>query len=110
MTPSDISAAFKLASATSAGAQIVRLRFADGFEFDLDLSPDLLGLDGPLVEPLKNPAVFSKMKIAHGSLVFPTGLDYGADVLRLWCENGSVASQDRTDELAARLFRFPVQA
>lgn len=44
------------------------------------------------------------MEIRHGSLVFPTGLDYGGDVLRLWCENGSVTDQERTDELAREYF------
>jgi hypothetical protein len=38
--------------------------------------------------------------VDYGSLVFPTGLDYGADVLRLWCEHCGVADIDNTEELA----------
>jgi len=38
----------------------------------------------------------------YGSLVFPTGLDYGADVLRLWCEHCGVADPDKKEELAKK--------
>ncbi|MFA7344142.1 MAG: hypothetical protein WC003_07545 [Terrimicrobiaceae bacterium] len=95
---------FELADARAVGSRLVRLHFADGGELDLDLTPDLEALSGPLVDDLKNPEVFARLEIRHGSLVFPTGLDYGADVLRLWCENGGVANQEKTDELAARCF------
>lgn len=95
---------FSLASARSVGGQIVHLEFADGCQFDLDLAPDLLKISGPLVSPLQDPGIFSRMEIRHGSLVFPTGLDYGGDVLRLWCENGGVTDQERTDELARKYF------
>jgi hypothetical protein len=96
---------FSLSSARSAGGYIIHIGFDDGCQFDLDLAPDLLKISGPLVSPLKDPAVFSRMEVRHGSLVFPTGLDYGADVLRLWCENGGVTDQERTDELAGKYFR-----
>ncbi|MCX6970302.1 MAG: DUF2442 domain-containing protein [Verrucomicrobia bacterium] len=95
---------FSLASARSVGSYVVRLAFEDGCQFDLDLAPDLIAISGPLVSPLENPEVFSRMEIRHGSLVFPTGLDYGGDVLRLWCENGGVTNQERTDELARKYF------
>ncbi len=38
-------------------------------------------------------------------MVFPTGLDYGGDVLRLWCEASGVQDEQTTSELAQRLFR-----
>ena len=38
----------------------------------------------------------------YGSLVFPTGLDYGADVLRLWCEHCGVDDPDKKEELAKK--------
>lgn len=101
---------FRLGSARANGGQVVRLEFQDGAVFDLDLSPDLDRLEGPLVDGLKNPDVFAGLKIEHGSLVFPTGLDYGSDVLRLWCENGGVADQASTDQLASRHFSLPPNA
>lgn len=97
----------RLSSARAIGGWIVRLEFQDRAVFDLDLSPDLDRLEGPLVDGLENPEVFAGLKIEHGSLVFPTGLDYGSDVLRLWCENGGVADQALTDQLASRHFSLP---
>jgi hypothetical protein len=83
----------------------VKLTFADGAEYQLDLGPDLRGLSGTLVEPLWQDEVFRHAKAEAGSLVFPTGLDYGGDVLRLWCEAGGVQDEQTTSELAQRLFR-----
>jgi len=94
------SEATQLVDARSMGGQVVRLKFKDGRVFDLDLSPDLESLAGPLVEPLKDPLVFAKLEIKYGALLFPTGLDYGPDILRVWCENGSVEGQEVTDKLA----------
>jgi hypothetical protein len=96
--------AFSLSSATSSGGYVVHLGFEDGCEFDLDLAPDLVTISGSLVSLLEDPGVFSQMEIRHGSLVFPTGLDYGGDVLRLWCDAGGVTDQERTDELARKYF------
>jgi hypothetical protein len=94
---------FRLTSAHPLGGTRVALVFADGTEFHLDLEPDLSGLGGPLAEPLRDPAVFSRLSVESGSLLFPTGLDYGGDVLRLWCEHGRVLDQTATDLLASTL-------
>ena len=91
--------AFRLSSAQPVSGYVVRLAFEDGKEFDLDLSADLASLSGPLVDPLKDSDVFSKLCVEYGALVFPTGLDYGADVLRVWCENGGITDQKQTDQL-----------
>lgn len=98
---------YRLSSARATGDRSVRLEYQDGAVFDLDLSMDLDRLEGPLVDGLKNPEIFAGLKIEYGSLVFPTGLDYGSDVLRLWCENGGVADQALTDQLASRHFNLP---
>ena len=92
--------AFRLESASYIDGFMVHLEFEDGKEFDLDLGQDLKSIHGPLVDPLNDKNVFSKFRVEYGALVFPTGLDYGADVLRLWCENGTVADQQQTDKLA----------
>jgi hypothetical protein len=91
----------QLIEASTSDGIVVHLKFKDGREFDLDLSPDLEPLYGPLVDPLRDPSCFAKMEIKHGTLVFPTGLDYGQDILRIWCENGGVTDQEGTDKLAA---------
>ena len=93
---------FRLVSANWLQDFIVHLEFEDGKEFDLDLSLDLNSVRGPLVDPLRDKSVFSKLCVEYGALVFPTGLDYGADVLRCWCENGSVSDQEQTDLMAAQ--------
>ena len=84
---------------------MVKLSFADGAEFELDLGPDLRGLSGPLVDPLWQEEIFRQVKVDAGALVFPTGLDYGGDVLRLWCEAGGVQDERTTSKLAEQLFR-----
>jgi hypothetical protein len=83
----------------------VKLSFADGAEYLLDLGLDLRGLTGPLVDPLRQEEIFRQAKVEAGSLVFPTGLDYGGDVLRLWCEAGGVQDEHTTEVFAQRLFR-----
>ena len=83
----------------------VKLSFADGVEYLLDLGPDLRGLSAPLVEPLQREEIFRQAKVDAGSLVFPTSLDYGGDVLRLWCEAGGVQDEQTTSNLAQQLFR-----
>ena len=94
----------RLVAVAPVGSTTLKLRFADGAEYLLDLGPDLLGLSGPIVEPLQREEIFRQATVDAGSLVFPTGLDYGGDVLRLWCEAGGVQDEKTTSELAQRLF------
>ena len=100
----DLSSLRLVAVAPVEGAT-VKLSFADGVDFELDLGPDLRGLSGPLVEPLWQEEIFRQVKVDAGSLAFPTGLDYGGDVLRLWCEAGGVQDEQMTSKLAKQLFR-----
>lgn len=95
----------RLTAVVPIGGTTVRLSFADGAQYPLDLGPDLRELSGSLVEPLWQEDIFRQVKAEAGSLVFPTGLDYGGDVLRLWCEAGGVQDERTTSELAQRLFR-----
>jgi len=83
----------------------LKLRFADGAEYQLDLGPDLGAVSGPLVEPLWREESFGQVKVESGALVFATGLDYGGDVLRLWCEAGGVQDEQTTSKLAQQLLR-----
>ncbi|MBU3665524.1 MAG: DUF2442 domain-containing protein [Chthoniobacterales bacterium] len=95
----------RLVEAVPVEGTTLRLCFADGANYVLDLGPDLRGLSGCLVEPLRQEDVFRQVRLEAGSLVFPTGLDYGGDVLRLWCEAGGVQDERTTSKLAGRLFR-----
>ena len=95
----------RLAAALPVEGSPLKLCFADGAEYLLDLGPDLRGLSGPLVDSLRQEELFRQAKVDTGSLVFPTGLDYGGDVLRLWCEAGGVQDEQTTAKLAQRLFQ-----
>jgi hypothetical protein len=95
----------RLVDAVPIEGTTLKLRFADGAEYQLDLEPDLRGLSGLLVDPLWQEDVFRQAKVEAGALVFSTGLDYGGDVLRLWCEAGGVQDERTTSKLAERLFR-----
>lgn len=95
----------RLTTATPIEGTKLKLQFADGAEYELDLGPDLQGLSGHLVDPLQRWEIFRQATVNAGSLVFPTGLDYGGDVLRLWCEAGGVQDVPTTSKLAQALFR-----
>jgi hypothetical protein len=95
----------RLVAAAPVEGTTLKLCFADGAEYRLDLGPDLRGLSGPLVGPLWREDGFRQAKVEAGSLVFSTGLDYGGDVLRLWCEAGGVQDEQTTSKLAEQLFR-----
>lgn len=96
---------YRLVAVAPVGGTTVELSFADGSKYELDLGADLRGLSGPLVDPLWSEDVFREAKVEAGALVFPTGLDYGGDVLRLWCEAGGVQDERATSKLAGQLFR-----
>lgn len=100
----------RLVGAVPVEGATLKLRFADGAEYQLDLGPDLRGLSGPLVDPLWQEDGFCRARAEAGSLVFPTGLDYGGDVLRLWCEAGGVQDEQVTAKLAEQLFPRPEYA
>jgi hypothetical protein len=55
------------------------LRFSDGAEGHIDLAPDLRG---ELFEPLRNPELFARVRIEHGTLVWPNGADWAPETLR----------------------------
>lgn len=59
---------------------VVWVRFNDGSEGEVDLSGEL---DGPVFEPLKDPAVFAQFKVnpdVH-TLVWPNGADLAPEFL-----------------------------
>ncbi|HUP71335.1 MAG TPA: DUF2442 domain-containing protein [Acidimicrobiales bacterium] len=56
----------------------LRVAFDDGIVRDVDLVDELWG---PMFEPLTDPAFFAKAAVAHGTVVWPNGLDLDPLVL-----------------------------
>ena len=50
------------------------VRFTDGSEGVEDLS-DLIARDGPMIEPLRDPAYFNRVFIETGAPTWPNGFD-----------------------------------
>lgn len=77
--------------------------YADGLAAFLDFTAFLAEHDGPIVEPLRDEATFSSVRLEHGVATWATGFDICPDVLRFWCEQGCV----RSDRGADAHFRVP---
>lgn len=56
------------------GARRLALRFSDGCEGEYDCAP-LFEKDGPMVQPLKDPAFFARVFIEEGAPTWPNGFD-----------------------------------
>lgn len=54
------------------------IKFDDGLVREVDLSNELWG---PMFEPLKDPSVFAKVRVDHGTVVWPNGMDLDPVVL-----------------------------
>ena len=68
---------------------VLWLRFSDGVEGEVDLAD---GLEGELLAPIRNPAIFARATVRHGTLVWPNGADWAPEPLyeRLLAAKGSV--------------------
>jgi hypothetical protein len=69
-----------IVAAIPRGAYVVRVVFADGEVRDVDMEPVL---DGPVFEPLRDPAEFAKVYVdpETQTIAWPTGADIDPDVL-----------------------------
>jgi hypothetical protein len=56
------------------GGHRLTIRFSDGYEGERDFS-DLFVEGGPMVEPLRDPALFARVFIEDGVLAWPNGFD-----------------------------------
>ena len=65
--------------AESRGGYRIHLTFSDGAEGVVDFEP---WLDGPVFEPLKDPAYFHHFSIEGGTIVWPNGADVAPETLR----------------------------
>ena len=63
------------------GPHSLALRFNDGASRRVDLLPEL---EGPIFEPLRDPAYFSRVAFdpVAGTVVWPNGADFAPDFLR----------------------------
>jgi len=63
------------------GPHSLALRFNDGASRQVDLLPELVG---PIFQPLRNPAYFSRVALdpVAGTVVWPNGADFAPDFLR----------------------------
>ena len=64
----------KVVKVEALGDYRLRLRFSDGMQGEYDFS-GLVAEDGPMVEPLRDPAFFKQVFIELGALTWPNGFD-----------------------------------
>ena len=64
----------KIVKVEKLGGFRLRLRFSDGTEGERDFS-DIVAQDGPMIEPLRDPAFFSRAFLELGTLTWPNGFD-----------------------------------
>jgi hypothetical protein len=70
----------------------IRLTFADDYSAELDLRPLFANPRGPLTEPFRDMNFFRRVFLDEGTLAWPNGYDISTDVLRYYCEQGRVTS------------------
>ena len=66
---------------------VLWLRFSDGVEGEVSLAD---GLAGELFAPIRDPAMFARATVHHGTVVWPNGADWAPETLyeRVLAENG----------------------
>ena len=71
----------KIVEVEQAGAYLIRVRFADGVEGEVDLSQEL---DGEMFEPLRDPQLFKQLKLDADThtIVWPNGADLAPEFVR----------------------------
>ena len=71
----------KIVEVEQAGAYLIRVRFADGVEGEVDLSQEL---DGEMFEPLRDRQLFkqSKLDADTHTIVWPNGADLAPEFVR----------------------------
>ena len=71
----------KIVEVEQAGAYLIRVRFADGVEGEVDLSQEL---DGEMFEPLRDRQLFKQLKLDADThtIVWPNGADLAPEFIR----------------------------
>lgn len=78
-----MSVPYEIQAVEHLGGFRLRLTFADGLVYDLDLTDKLNGDVGPVFEPLRDPAYFARASADPdlGTVVWPNGADLAPDAL-----------------------------
>jgi hypothetical protein len=85
----------RICEAQVCGPHSLRLTFSDGSAKQVDVSPLL---DGPIFEPLRDPAYFSRATLDPicGAVVWPNGADFAPEALH------ELAAERPADSAASR--------
>lgn len=78
-----MSAPYEIKGVENLGGYRLRLTFADGLIFDVDLEEKLHGQVGTVFEPLRDPEFFARAYVDPeiGTVVWPNGADLAPDAL-----------------------------
>lgn len=78
-----MSAPYEIRAVEHLGGYRLRLTFADGLVFDLDMTDKLNGEVGPVFEPLRDATFFAYASVDPelGTVVWPNGADLAPDAL-----------------------------
>ena len=85
------------------GPHSLALRFNDGGSRRVDLLPEL---EGPIFEPLRDPAYFSRVVLdpVAGTVVWPNGADFAPEFLRELPEEEIGRPKKKSPDSALRRF------
>ena len=78
------------------GGYRLHVMFNDGYSVEIDLWPLFANPKGPITQSFKDPEFFNKVFLdpETGVVSWPSGYDICSDVLRYYCEEGSVTSNE----------------
>jgi hypothetical protein len=62
-------------------AHTLWLRFSDGLEGEIDFGSHLVDLTGPVLSPLRDERLFSRVRLDAGALAWPNGADWAPESL-----------------------------
>lgn len=87
---------------------VLWLRFSDGVEGEVDLAD---GLMGDLYAAVREPAMFARVTVEHGTVVWPNGADWAPETLyeRVLATKGSIprSTDDAYDACRGYIARMP---
>jgi hypothetical protein len=75
------------------GGYRLRATFNDGMAGEYDFST-IVNEDGPMVEPLRDPAFFARVFLEDGARVWPNGYDAAPGWLRREIESAGTLARD----------------
>ncbi len=83
----------KIAKLKHLGGYRLRARFSDGMAGEYDFYA-VVSKNGPMVEPLRDPAYFGRVFVEDGAPTWPNGFDVAPGWLRLEIEATGTLARD----------------